>query len=234
LGLILVGQGVPELALASPQAVVELFTSQGCSSCPPADALLSDLAKRPDVIALTFPVDYWDYLGWKDTLAQPGFAARQRGYAHLRGDRQVYTPQVIVNGHKPCVGSDRAQIEGIIAPGKVSASSLPAEIVLSEVSGRVLVKVAGASDQAAALWILPVSRALTVSIGRGENGGRTITYANVVRGMNRIGDWNGGEASFEVPATIARGEADSYVVLLQVARGVKPGIILGAAKGPGL
>src|ERR687884_289212 len=94
------------LAVASPQAVVELFTSQGCSSCPPADAMLGELARRPDVIALSLPVDYWDYLGWKDTLAQPAFSARQRAYAGARGDRQVYTPQVIVNGATPCVGSD--------------------------------------------------------------------------------------------------------------------------------
>src|SRR5918998_4558273 len=98
-------------AAAGPQAVVELFTSQGCSSCPPADAMLVELAARPDVVALTLPVDYWDYLGWKDTLAQPGFTARQRAYAHLRGDRQVYTPQVVVNGTRPSVGSDKAAVE---------------------------------------------------------------------------------------------------------------------------
>src|SRR5918998_1485277 len=103
-------------AAAGPQAVVELFTSQGCSSCPPADALFVELAKRPELVALTLPVDYWDYLGWKDTLAQPVFTARQRAYAHRRSDRQLYTPQAIVNGTKPCVGSDRTQIEASIAP----------------------------------------------------------------------------------------------------------------------
>src|SRR5215213_8380181 len=104
LGLVLLGQGASDGAIASPQAVVELFTSQGCSSCPPADALLTDLAQRPDVVALTLPVDYWDYLGWKDTLASPAFTARQRAYAHGRSDRQVYTPQIIVNGSRPCMG----------------------------------------------------------------------------------------------------------------------------------
>ena len=96
-----------------PRAVVELFTSQGCSSCPPADALLADLARQPDIVALSFPVDYWDYLGWKDTLAHSAFTARQKAYAHSRSDRQVYTPQMIVNGKKPCIGSDRAQIEKV-------------------------------------------------------------------------------------------------------------------------
>src|SRR5919107_210452 len=105
-------------ALADPpRAVVELFTSQGCSSCPPADAVLADLARRPDIVALSLPVDYWDYLGWKDTLAHPLFTARQKAYAHGRGDRQVYTPQAIVNGTKPCIGSDRAQIEALAAAG---------------------------------------------------------------------------------------------------------------------
>src|SRR4051812_14083002 len=217
-------QGAPGNALASPQAVVELFTSQGCSSCPPADAILAELAKRPNLIALTFPVDYWDYLGWKDTLAHPSFTARQRGYAHLRGDRQVYTPQLIVNGQKPCIGSDRAQVEAFIAPGQGGAGALPAEIALSEENGRVLVKVTGgASEQTAGLWVLPVLRSQTVQIGRGENGGRTITYSNVVRGIVRVADWSGGESRFEVPLAIARGDTDGYVVLLQVSRGVKPG-----------
>src|SRR4051794_13625985 len=131
LSFVLLGQTV----LASPLAVVELFTSQGCASCPPADALLSELAKRPNVIALSFPVDYWDYLGWKDTLAQPAFTARQRGYAHLRGDRQVYTPQLIVNGRKPCVGSDRAQIEQFMNPETNGAPAFPAEVTVSEEGG---------------------------------------------------------------------------------------------------
>jgi len=211
-----------------------LFTSQGCSSCPPADALLTELAKRPNVIALSFPVDYWDYLGWKDTLAQPAFAARQRGYAHLRGDRQVYTPQLIVNGKKPCVGSDRAQIEQFIEPEKSGHPAFPAEVTVSEEGGRVLVRVTGESEHPATLWVLPILKSQTVEIGRGENGGRRITYANVVRGMTRVGDWNGGEARFEVPLSAARGEADGYVMLLQVSHGPKPGAILGAAKGPGL
>ena len=106
-----------------PAAVVELFTSQGCSSCPPADAILAELARRPDIVALTFPVDYWDYLGWKDTLAHPLFTARQRAYAHARGDRQVYTPQMVVNGTKPCIGSDRAQIDALIGSGRGASRS---------------------------------------------------------------------------------------------------------------
>ena len=101
-------------AHADPRAVVELFTSQGCSSCPPADKIIGELAKDPNVIALSMPIDYWDYLGWKDTLADSRFSARQKAYSQMRGDRDVYTPQVIVNGSAHVIGSDRAGIDGAI------------------------------------------------------------------------------------------------------------------------
>jgi hypothetical protein len=219
---------------AAPRAVVELFTSQGCSSCPPADALLAELATRPELVALTFPVDYWDYLGWKDTLAHPSFAVRQRAYAYGRSDRQVYTPQAIVNGAKPCVGSDRARIEALVAPSP-GATSLPVEVGATERGGAVTIEVAAGSGQPAAdVWVLPVLRSRTVSIGRGENGGRTVTYANVVRGVTRIGEWRGEATRLEVPLAVARSDGDGYVILLQVTRGTKPGAILGAAKSAGL
>src|ERR1700754_1437093 len=96
---------------AEPRAVVELFTSQGCSSCPEADKVLGELAKDPNVIALSLPIDYWDYLGWKDTLADSRFSARQKAYSHIRGDREVYTPQAVVNGEVHVLGSDREGIE---------------------------------------------------------------------------------------------------------------------------
>src|SRR5271167_3751120 len=99
---------------AEPRAVIELFTSQGCSSCPPADKVVGELAKDPSVIALSMPIDYWDYLGWKDTLADSRFSARQKAYSHMRGDRDVYTPQAVINGSAHVIGSDRAGIEGAI------------------------------------------------------------------------------------------------------------------------
>src|SRR5258707_10194269 len=101
-------------AHADPRAVVELFTSQGCSSCPEADKVLGELARDPNVIALSLPIDYWDYLGWKDTLADSRFTARQKAYSRARGDRDVYTPQVIVNGSAHVIGSDRRKIDGAI------------------------------------------------------------------------------------------------------------------------
>ena len=102
------------VAEAEPRGVIELFTSQGCSSCPPADKLVGEFALDPSLISISLPIDYWDYLGWKDTLAMPGHSARQRAYAHMRGDRDVYTPQVVVSGSMDALGSDRAAIEHTI------------------------------------------------------------------------------------------------------------------------
>jgi hypothetical protein len=224
-------------ASPAPKAVVELFTSQGCSSCPPADEFLRELAGRPDVLALSLPVDYWDYLGWKDTLAQPAFTARQRAYAKARGDKQVYTPQAIVNGTAPCIGSDRAKLDYLIAKG-ARLDALAVSITVTEGATKVKIDVAAAAEGAPSgeVWILPVLKAREVAIGKGENRGRSVTYANVVRGMTRVGFWSGEAARYEVPLTIARaGDAEGYVILLQAAADEsKPGPILGAAKGPGL
>src|SRR5438477_12436782 len=122
-------------AHADPRAVVELFTSQGCSSCPPADKIIGELAKDPSVIALSMPIDYWDYLGWKDTLADARFSARQKAYSHMRGDRDVYTPQAIINGSMHVIGSDRACIEGAITDTGKSASVMSVPVTTS-LSGR--------------------------------------------------------------------------------------------------
>lgn len=230
--------GSPAVAQSrQPKAVVELFTSQGCSSCPAADALFIELAKDPTLIALTLPVDYWDYLGWKDTLAQPAFTARQKGYAHLRGDGHVYTPQAVLNGSAHVVGSDKAAILAASA-----AASLPVNLSASESGGVLRIKVAAAvgNIRSAGLMLLPVAKAREVAISRGENKSRTITYANVVRGVTRIGDWTGEEATFEIPLASARGtENDGYVILLQAIQpkangSMKAGPILGALKSAGL
>lgn len=117
-------------AQAQPRAVVELFTSQGCSSCPPADKIIGDLAKDPSVIPLSMPVDYWDYLGWRDTLADSRFSARQKAYSRMRGDRDIYTPQAIINGATHVIGSDATQIKDAISATKQSASvmSVPVSV----------------------------------------------------------------------------------------------------------
>jgi hypothetical protein len=225
-------------ALADPpRAVVELFTSQGCSSCPPADEILVEYSRQPDIVALSLPVNYWDYLGWKDTLAHVAFTERQKAYAHSRSDRQVFTPQMIVNGKKSSIGSDRAQIEKAIQYTTKGRQTLPVNVSLNEQNGTVSIAIEETPEttqRAAEVWVLPVLRSQTVPIERGENRGKTITYANVVRGLNRVGEWRGGSARFEVPLDMARTGGDAYVVLLQSTDAARPGIILGAAKGPGL
>src|SRR5436309_10150353 len=132
-------------AHADPRAVVELFTSQGCSSCPPADKIIGELAKDPSVIALSMPIDYWDYLGWKDTLADARFSARQKAYSHARGDRDVYTPQVIVNGAAHVIGSDRARIEGAMDATKKLENVMSVPVSMSLSGKQINVSVAGSS-----------------------------------------------------------------------------------------
>jgi hypothetical protein len=220
-------------AHADPRAVVELFTSQGCSACPPADKILGELAKDPNVIALSMPIDYWDYLGWKDTLADSRFSARQKAYSHMRGDRDVYTPQVIVNGSAHVIGSDRDSIEGAIKDtGRTDGvMSVPVTMTLS--GKQINVSVAASKAPTAThgeVWICSVSKAVPISIGRGENRGREITYYNVVRNILKVGDWNGNSGSWTVPIeNISRDGVDAAVVYVQDGNREKPGPMLGAA-----
>ncbi len=219
---------------ADPRAVVELFTSQGCSSCPPADKVLGELARDPNVIALSLPIDYWDYLGWKDTLADSRFSARQKAYSRMRGDRDVYTPQVVVNGATHVIGSDRAKIEGAIDTTKKNdgVMSVPVSMTLS--GKQINVSVAASNKAAAAkhgeVWICSVSKSVPISIGRGENRGREVTYYNVVRNLLKVGDWNGTAGSWSVPLeNITRDGVDAAVVYVQDGSRENPGPMLGAA-----
>lgn len=217
------------------QAVVELFTSQGCSSCPPADRLLGELVGNPDVIALTLPVDYWDYLGWKDTLARPAFSERQRGYAEARNDKQVYTPQVVVDGHMTCIGSRKQEVSDRIEKSLKSASVANLDVKISGSSLGISVTPAtgavSAAPMRATVWLVPVRSRVTVDIGHGENGGKTSTYSNVAQDFIKVGEWSGGKADYV--ATVSKTEdngADGYVVILQESGSPVPGSILAAAK----
>src|SRR6186713_2562545 len=180
-------------ASAEPRAVVELFTSQGCSSCPAADRLLAELASDRSVIALSLNVDYWDYLGWKDTLALKGHTERERAYAHVRGDREVYTPQAVINGLVPVLGSDKAAIEKAIAKTQRTAAPLALPVTLKVEGDKIVATVSDAKDERTSgeVWLCPVTSRATVAIGRGENNGKTITYHNVVRRWVKLGDWQG-------------------------------------------
>jgi hypothetical protein len=221
-------------AHAEPRAVVELFTSQGCSSCPPADKIIGELAKDPSVIALSMPIDYWDYLGWKDTLADSRFSARQKAYSQMRGDRDVYTPQVVVNGSAHVVGSDRAGIEDAIGDTKKADGVMSVPVTMTLAGKQITVSVA-ASTKAPAIthgeiWICSISKAVPISIGRGENRGREVTYHNVVRNLLKVGDYNGSAGSWTVPLeNISREGVDAAVVYVQDGNRDKPGPMLGAA-----
>jgi hypothetical protein len=223
-------------AHADPRAVVELFTSQGCSSCPPADQIMGELAKDPNVIALSMPIEYWDYLGWKDTLADSRFSARQKAYSQMRGDRDVYTPQVIVNGSANVIGSDRAGIESAILNTQkaVGVMSVPVTMTLSGKQINVSVAASKATTPGhGEVWICSVSKAVPISIGRGENRGRQVTYYNVVRNILKVGDWNGSSGSWSVPLeNVSRDGVDAAVVYVQDGNRDKPGPMLGAAYTP--
>jgi hypothetical protein len=221
-------------AHADPRAVVELFTSQGCSSCPPADKIIGELAKDPSIIALSMQIDYWDYLGWKDTLADARFSARQKAYSQMRGDRDVYTPQVVVNGSLHMIGSDRAGIESAISNTKRADGVMSVPVTMTQSGKQITVSVAASNKGTAAahgeVWIGAVSRAIPISIGRGENRGREITYHNVVRNLLKVGDWNGNADSWTVPLeNISREGVDAAVVYVQDGSRDRPGPMLGAA-----
>jgi len=224
-------------AHADPRAVVELFTSQGCSSCPPADKVLGELANDPSVIALSMPIDYWDYLGWKDTLADSRFTARQKAYSQVRGDREVYTPQVVVNGSVHVIGSDLAKIQDAIHVTGKADGVMSVPVTMTQAGKQLNVSVAASGKAPAAMhgevWICPVAKAVPISIGRGENRGRQVTYHNVVRGLLKVGDWNGTPANWTVPLeNISRDGVDAAVVYLQDGNRDHPGVMLGAAFVP--
>jgi hypothetical protein len=219
-------------ASAEPRAVIELFTSQGCSSCPDADKLLGEIAKDPSVIAVSLPIDYWDYLGWKDTLADPKFTARQKAYSKVRGDRQVYTPQVVVNGKLHALGSDRASIEKAIndSTGKSGVMSVPVKVSVAKGQITVSLPESSSANNTAEVWICSVAKEIPVAIGRGENRGKEVTYRNVVRNWLKVGDWSGKPATWTVPIENLNSEGvDGAIVYVQEGNRDRPGPMLGAA-----
>lgn len=230
---LLLGVSAGSQVSAEPRAVIELFTSQGCSSCPAADKLAGEIARDPSVIVLTMPVDYWDYLGWKDTLALKTHTQRQRAYSKSRGDREVYTPQVVVNGMIHALGSDRAAIDKAIQTTRASNAPMNVPVALDVSGDRIEVRLpdAGGARQGE-VWLCPVSRSVRVEIGRGENKGRVITYTNVVRSWIKLGDWDGKARTFTATLPAGQGEQpDGVAVLVQPASGTEtPRPLWGAAQ----
>jgi hypothetical protein len=218
---------------AEPRAVIELFTSQGCSSCPAADKLAAEFAVDPSMLVMSLAVDYWDYLGWKDTLALSGHTSRQRAYARARGDREVYTPQAVVNGVAHVLGSDKAAIEKAIRKTRDTAAPLTIPITLTIADDKVAVNVPGSANEKphGEVWLCPITRKVPVTIGRGENHGRTITYTNVVRRWVKLGDWAGKAVTFALPLKdLQTGAIDSLAVLVQNGATSSPKVIMGAAQ----
>jgi hypothetical protein len=178
------------IAAAAQPVLVELFTSQGCSSCPPADKLAGTLAEDPNNIVVSFNVDYWDYLGWRDTLAKPEYSQRQYDYAKSRGDSSVYTPQMVINGKTHAVGSNGNEVAAQIANG--IAEPRPATIILKMTSKQITVEIAASDYKGdATLWLLAVEPEVEQKITRGENSGSSISYVNVVRNLVPAAMWNG-------------------------------------------
>jgi hypothetical protein len=203
--------------------VVELFTSQGCSSCPPADALLGELARRPDVIALAFHVDYWDGLGWRDRFGLPLAARRQQRYTESLRLPSSFTPQAIIDGRASAVGSDRATISRHL----VATPAGPPLILTADAQG-LRVQLPAAADQAPCdvLLVSYLAQAAT-AIPRGENAGHTLSEYHIVRSAERIGGWDGVAATLRIARSALPADATHAVVLLQ-RRG--QGAIVGAAE----
>jgi hypothetical protein len=211
-------------AVARP-AVVELFTSEGCSSCPPAESYLGELSRRQDVIALTLHVDYWDGLGWPDRFALSAATARQRGYARALGLSSVYTPQMVIDGRADFVGSDRSAVGRSLASRRGGIA-----VTVGARGGELLVEV-GAQPAAAAAEVLLVAyrRAAVSPIGRGENAGRTIEEFHIVREVRSLGHWTGLPVHFGARVDSLPADATDVAVLVQT-EGQGP--IIGAASAP--
>lgn len=196
--------------------VVELFTSQGCSSCPPADELLAEIRSMPGIFAVSLNVDYWDYLGWRDTLADKSHSQRQYDYAHARGDMDVYTPQIIVDGGSHYVGSSRSQVLAAIDRAQAAKAANPVDMTVT-MDGEEIVITAGKAGNIpeCTIWLMTIAPKFSVEIERGENAGRTIDYYNVVRKLVPATMWKGEATTARLPKTVMSAECTACVALLQ-------------------
>lgn len=192
LAVITLGLGQSVQAQNQP-VVVELYTSQGCSSCPPADALLAEIASRNDVIALALHVDYWDYIGWKDEFADPAFTKRQRTYSRVAGKRSIYTPQMIIGGVDHVIGNRPMKLADAMNAHRSKPSNV--DLKLSRDGGALLISMASIDGKRIpgkmVLQLVHIDPKQNVRITRGENAGKTITYANIVTNWQQIGVWDG-------------------------------------------
>lgn len=213
-------------------AALELFTSQGCSSCPPADALLIEYGKKPGIVALSFSVDYWNYLGWEDTLSSPAHSERQRNYAKARGDGKVYTPQIVVDGLTHVNGSNEAAIEMAMRKAAEKLQHVKVPLSLHNENNTLVIEIGDAPDasdkRAATVWLVIANKLETVSITRGENRGRRLSYHHPVRELMPVGMWKGEAMTIKLPLKELKTRGgDALIALLQVE---DAGPILGIAE----
>src|SRR4029078_5278074 len=175
--------------------VLELFTSQGCDTCPPADQVLAKFAERPNIIAISLPVDIWDYLGWKDTLASDKNSERQKAYAKARGDGAIYTPQVVVNDMGGVHGRDESAINAAIKETDEKLKTMRVPIRFWHEGKSIIIEAGDApadlANKEAPIWVAVVRESAQIPVQRGENSGKTLTYTNIVRELIPVGTWNG-------------------------------------------
>jgi hypothetical protein len=220
-----------EAGAVKDPVLVELFTSQGCSSCPPADQILGELQKREDVVALSFSIDYWDYVGWRDTLATRENTLRQQAYEKVLASHRVYTPQMVVDGAQDVVGNQRKDVIAAVERRLNETRGKRVPIVITQKGDEVQVRIGalpGGGRQPATVWLAHTLSSRTVNIAKGENSGKVITYHNVVRGFAAVGKWSGEPVTLELPAGGDKSEiTDGVAVWVQIGN---MGPILGAAQ----
>jgi hypothetical protein len=218
--------GIAAARAGERPVLVELFTSEGCSSCPPADALLAELASRPDVLALSFHVDYWDRLGWKDPFSSHEATQRQDRYATLLDLASVYTPQIVVDGTWQAVGSDRADVEHALDLARRDRQEVAITLALAQ--GQAQIKLGPGSNAAAAsVLLIGFDRRHVTAVKRGENAGRTLPHVDVVRGVEEIARYSGTAGAIAAPI---RWNCDRIAVVLQATDGRVLGVAVGDAE----
>ncbi len=216
----------PAAAATRPPIVMELFTAQGCTGCPAAARVLDRYAERKGVLTLTFPVDYWDYLGWRDTFAQPAFTDRQRAYARRLKVREIYTPEIVLDGRHEAPGLDRDRVEALLQ-GEMDARRKTPPIRFLHAGSKVEIGAGPRAGQRDEVWLVrydPTSHA--VKVRSGENKGKIVQIRNVVQDLARLGWWSGERRLYSLPEAASPGL--KTVILIQAPRG---GAILAAARG---
>ena len=212
------------------KGVVELFTSQGCSSCPPADKELARLDRSADVLTLSYHVDYWNYLGWPDTLSSRAATERQYGYARSLKRKNVYTPQAVINGLDHVNGAEGDAIDSMLTSFSSSAGGLSVDVSTDMDANGLNISIGEGVGKAdiLAIYFDDIS---TVEIERGENAGKTITYHHSVREMETVGMWSGEAVTLKLPASVmsAHPGRGCAILLQMVGKDGSPGRILGAA-----